>query len=114
MDELIGNVTDATFDEYFNAPAAVVEYGIANCQGCAEMDKIMADLAPTFQGQVRFGKAKMHVPGACRELKKRFTFETYPTMHFYSKGRVVKTHEGKMEPADFKAEIQQLLESAKS
>ena len=111
MEELIGNVNDATFDQYFNAPAAVVEYGIANCEGCAFMDGVMAEVAPEFQGRVRFGKGKMHVPGASREIKKRFTFETYPTMHFYAKGRLVQSHEGKMDPTAFKAEIQKLLQS---
>lgn len=112
MEELVGNVTDATFDQYFNAPAAVVEYGIANCEGCAYMDTVMAEVAPEFQGRVRFGKAKMHVPGACREIKKRFSFETYPTMHFYSNGKLVESREGKMDSAAFRDAINKLLQKA--
>ena len=109
MDELIGNVTDATIDEYVNSPAAVVVFGIANCEGCAYMDGVMADLAPTFQGRVRFGKAKMHVPGACREIKKRYTFETYPTTHLYAQGKLIERKEGKVETADLDRAIQTLL-----
>ena len=114
MEDLIGNVTDATFDQYFNGPASVVVYGIANCDGCAYMDQTMAEVAPEFQGSVRFGKAKMHVPGASREIKKKFTFETYPTTHFYAKGKLVESREGKIEPAAFRGAIQNLLAAAQS
>jgi hypothetical protein len=109
MDDLIGNVTDATIDEYLGSPAAVVVFGIANCEGCAFMDGVLADLAPRFNGQVKFGKAKMHVPGACREIKKRYTFETYPTTHLYAHGKLVEKREGKVEPADLDRVIQTLL-----
>ena len=109
MDELIGNVTDATIDEYVGSPASVVVFGIANCEGCTFMDGVLAELAPRFAGRVRFGKAKMHVPGACRGIKKRFTFETYPTTHLYSQGKLVETREGKVETADLDRAIQSLL-----
>lgn len=109
MDDLIGNVTDATIDGYVSSPAAVVVFGIANCEGCAFMDGVLADLAPRLEGRVRFGKAKMHVPGACREIKKRFTFETYPTTHLYAQGKLVEAREGKIETADLDRAIQTLL-----
>ena len=109
MEDLIGNVADATFDQYFNAPASVVVYGIANCEGCAYMDGVLAEVAPEFQNKVRFGKGKMHVPGAAREIKKRFSFETYPTIHFYSNGQLLESREGKMDPASFRAAIQSIL-----
>lgn len=109
MDDLIGNVTDTTIEEYISSPAAVVVFGIANCDGCTFMDGVLAELAPRLQGRVRFGKAKMHVPGACREIKKRFTFETYPTTHFYAQGKIVDTREGKIESADLDHAIQTLL-----
>ena len=108
MEDLIGNVNDTTFDEYFNAPASVVVYGIANCEGCAYMDGVLAEVAPELKNTVRFGKAKMHVPGASREIKKRFTFETYPTTHFYSKGRLVESREGTIDPAALRAAIQKM------
>ena len=109
MDDLIGSVTDATIDEYVGSPAAVVVFGIANCDGCTFMDGVLADLAPRLKDRVRFGKAKMHVPGACREIKKRFTFETYPTTHLYAQGKLVETREGKIEAADLDQAIQTLL-----
>ena len=111
MNEFIGNVTDATFDEYFNAPASVVVYGIANCEGCAYMDDVLSEVAPEFQGRVRFGKGKMHVPGASREIKKRFTFDTYPTIHVYSKGKMLESREGTVDPEALRASIQSLLQS---
>jgi len=109
MEELIGNVTDATIQEYIQAPAAVVVFGIANCEGCTAMDGILADVAPVLRDRVRFGKAKMHVPGACREIKKRYTFETYPTTHFYAGGQLVRATEGKMEPSEFRSVVESLL-----
>jgi hypothetical protein len=109
MEDLIGNVNDASFDDYFNAPASIVVYGIANCEGCAYMDGVLAEVAPEFTNTVRFGKAKMHVPGASREIKKRFNFETYPTTHFYSKGRLVENREGTIDPAALRAALQKLL-----
>ena len=109
MEDLIGNVNDASFDDYFNAPASIVVYGIANCEGCAYMDGVLAEVAPEFTNTVRFGKAKMHVPGASREIKKRFNFETYPTTHFYSKGRLVENREGTIDPAALRAGLQKLL-----
>jgi hypothetical protein len=112
MDELIGSVTDATFDQYFNAPASVVVYGIANCEGCAYMDGVLAEVAPPLQSTVRFGKGKMHVPGASREIKKRFTFETYPTIHFYSRGKLIESREGKIDPAGLRSAIQNLFKTS--
>jgi len=110
MQDLIGTVNDTTFDEYFNAPASVVVYGIANCEGCAYMDTVLPEVAPDFQGRVRFGKGKMHVPGASREIKKRFTFETYPTTHFYSRGTLLQSREGTLDPAALRETIKGLLE----
>jgi hypothetical protein len=109
VDELIGNVTDATIDDYIGSNAAVVVFGIANCEGCVYMDGVLAELAPRLKDRVRFGKAKMHVPGACREIKKRFTFETYPTTHLYAQGKLVEAREGKIEAADLDHAIQTLL-----
>ncbi len=111
MEDLIGNVNDTTFDTYFNAPASVVVYGIANCEGCAYMDGVLSEVAPAFEGKVRFGKGKMHVPGASREIKKRFTFETYPTIHFYSNGKVVQSREGTVDAAALREAIQSTLKN---
>ncbi len=109
MDDLIGNVTDATIDDYVGSPAAVVVFGIANCEGCALMDGVLADLAPRLKDRVRFGKAKMHVPGTCREIKKRYFFETYPTTHLYAQGKLVERKGGAVEAAELERAIETLL-----
>jgi len=70
---------------------------------------VLAEVAPEFQNKVRFGKGKMHVPGAAREIKKRFSFETYPTIHFYSNGQLMESREGKMDSASFRAAIKSIL-----
>ena len=49
-------------------------------------------------------KAKMHVPGRCREIKKLHTFETYPTTHFF-RGKLVLTREGTLEADELAALI---------
>src|SRR5437667_9809727 len=109
LDGFIGYVTDATIDAYGSSPAALVVVGIANCEGCALMDSVLAYLAPRLNGRVKFGKAKMHVPGACREIKKRYTFETYPTTHLYAQGKLVEKREGTVDLADLDRAIQSLL-----
>src|SRR2546428_1586180 len=100
MIDPIGTVTGASMDAYVSSPAAVVVFGIANCEGCAFMDGVLADLAPRSNGQVMFGKAKMHVPGACREIKKRYSFETYPTTHLYAHGKLIDKRAGRVASAD--------------
>jgi hypothetical protein len=51
----------------------------------------------------------MHVPGACREIKKRYFFETYPTTHLYAQGKLVERKEGAVDAADLDRAIQTLL-----
>jgi len=109
MDDLIGTITDATIDHYRNAPASVVVFGIAHCDGCMLMDGVLSDLAPRWHDRVRFGKAKMHVPGACRDIKKRYTFDTYPTTHLYAQGQLIERKEGAVAAADLEHAIQTLL-----
>lgn len=91
----VEEVSDANYDEFRQAPAAVVAYGIASCEPCNEYDPILEETAGKFAG-VRVGKAKMHVPGRCREIKKQHQFETYPTTHLFSKGQLLLTREGKI------------------
>jgi hypothetical protein len=59
--------------------------------------------------QVKVGKAKMHVPGRCRDIKKQHTFETYPTTHFFSDGKLLLTREGKIEADELSALISDYL-----
>jgi thiol-disulfide isomerase/thioredoxin len=81
-----------------------VAYGIASCEPCSAYDPVLQEVAARYPA-VRIGKAKMHVPGRCREIKKRHQFETYPTTHLFSKGKLLITREGKLEPDELVALI---------
>ena len=98
------DVSDETYKSFTDAPAAVVAYGIASCEPCTAYDPILEETAAKFP-DVKIGKAKMHVPGRCREIKKQHTFETYPTTHLFSKGKLLLTREGKLEAAELAALI---------
>jgi hypothetical protein len=89
-------VDDGSYGEFLGASAAVVVFGIASCIPCNEYDPILEEAAKQFSS-VRFGKAKLHIPGACREIKKRYTFDTFPTTHFYKNGQLVHTVEQKLD-----------------
>src|SRR5579884_3821700 len=104
----VEDVSDENYGEFKKAPAAVVAYGIASCQPCNEYDPILEKIASTFPS-VRVGKAKMHVPGRCREIKKEHHFETYPTTHLFSNGTLVLTREGKVEADELAALIRDHL-----
>lgn len=100
----VEDISDANYKEFTDAPAAVVAYGIASCEPCTQYDPILEEAAAKFS-QVKFGKAKMHVPGRCREIKKTHSFETYPTTHLFSKGKLLLTRGGKLEAAELAALI---------
>ena len=104
MGGTVEDVSDENYDAFTQADAAVVAYGIASCEPCTAYDPVLAETAARFPG-VRIGKAKMHVPGRCREIKKRHQFETYPTTHLFSKGKLLLTREGKLEPDELAALI---------
>ncbi len=98
------DVSDENYKGFTDAPAAVVAYGIASCEPCTAYDPILEETATAFP-DVKIGKAKMHVPGRCREIKKTHTFETYPTTHLFSKGKLLLTREGLMDAAELAALI---------
>ena len=100
----VEDVSDENYDQFKQAPAAVVAYGIASCEPCNAYDPVLEETAARF-ADVKVGKAKMHVPGRCREIKKTHTFETYPTTHLFSKGKLILTREGKLEAAELAALI---------
>jgi thiol-disulfide isomerase/thioredoxin len=100
----IEDVSDANYEEFRQAPASVIVYGIASCEPCNAYDPILEETAARF-ATVRIGKAKMHVPGRCREIKKQHNFETYPTTHLFSKGKLLITREGKLEADELAALI---------
>ncbi len=104
MNGTVDDVSDANYHEFTEAQAAVVAYGIASCEPCQEYDPILEDTASRFS-RVRIGKAKMHVPGRCREIKKQHHFETYPTTHFFSQGKLLISREGKLDAEELAALI---------
>ena len=104
MSGSIEDVSDLNYKEFTDSPGAVVAYGLATCEPCKIYDPILEEAARKFP-TVRVGKAKMHVPGRCREIKKLHSFETYPTTHFFSHGRLLLTREGVVEPAELAALI---------
>jgi thiol-disulfide isomerase/thioredoxin len=108
MSGTVEDVHDSNYEEFVGAPASVVAYGIASCEPCAAYDPVLQETAARF-GNVRIGKAKMHVPGRCREIKKRHQFETYPTTHLFSHGKLLITREGKLEADELGALINDYL-----
>jgi thiol-disulfide isomerase/thioredoxin len=104
MSGMVEDISDANYKAFTEAPAAVVSYGLATCEPCKAYDPILEQAAARFP-QIKVGKAKMHVPGRCREIKKQHTFETYPTTHFFSDGKLVLTREGKIEADELSALI---------
>ena len=96
MNGEVEDISDENYEEVISSPSAVVAYGIASCEPCTAYDPILAATASRYT-KVRVGKAKMHVPGKCRDIKKRHTFETYPTTHIFSNGKLLCSREGKLE-----------------
>jgi len=104
MPGTVEDVRDENYKDFTGATAAIVVYGLATCEPCKTYDPILDTIAAKFPA-VKVGKAKMHVPGRCREIKKSHTFETYPTTHFFSKGKLLLTREGVVEPEELAALI---------
>lgn len=102
-------VSDANYGEYLESPASVVLFKIANCQKCEEFAPVVAEAAARHDGKVRFGMALLHIPGACRGIKRKYKFESFPTTHFYRKGELVHQEEQKISPDELEALIQQYL-----
>ena len=104
MSGIVEDVSDANYREFTDAPASIVAYGLATCEPCKAYDPVLEETAAKFPN-VKVGKAKMHVPGRCREIKKTHSFETYPTTHLFSKGKLLLTREGQIEAAELAALI---------
>jgi hypothetical protein len=101
----VTGVTDQNYDLFLAASASVVVFGIASCVPCAEFDPILQQAAERYPA-IPFGKARMHVPGTCREIKKHHTFDTFPTTHFYRQGQLVHTEEEKLSLDDLVSRIE--------
>ncbi len=110
MSGSVENVNDENYGDITQARAAIVAYGIATCEPCKEYDPVLEQTAKEFL-EIRVGKAKMHVPGKCRNIKKQHNFETYPTTHFFSNGDLLLSKEGKLEPEELSYLIQQHFSS---
>ncbi len=106
MSGIVENVNDENYADFTQASAAVVAYGIAACEPCMAYDPIL-EASAQDHASIRFGKAKMHVPGKCRGIKKQHNFETYPTTHFFSNGTLMCAKEGKLQAAELTALIGQ-------
>jgi hypothetical protein len=106
MGNVLEDVTDQNYEDAIQAQASVIAYGIASCEPCALYDPILEKAASLFP-HVRIGKAKMHVPGRCRGIKKIHNFETYPMTHFFSQGQLLFSKEGKIDEAELAALITQ-------
>jgi len=94
--EVLPRITDENYKDFINSPAALILFKIASCQQCEEFEPIVEETAKAFGEKIRFGKSLLHIPGACREIKKKHPFESFPTTHFYKYGTLVSSIEGKM------------------
>lgn len=108
-EEVVARVTDENYTRLIQSPCCVVVFGIVPCTQCEQYDPILREAARQFGDAVRFGKAKMHVPGACREIKRKYRFESFPTTHFYQDGNLVHQIEGKVDLSALTQKIQQIL-----
>src|SRR3989442_11223040 len=104
MPGIVEDVRDENYKEFTDAPASIGASGLATCEPGKTYDPILEEPATKFP-DVKVGKAKMHGPGRCREIKKSHTFETYPTTHFFANGKLLLTREGVVEPAELAALI---------
>jgi thiol-disulfide isomerase/thioredoxin len=104
MSGTVLDVSDNNYKEFTDSTGAVVAYGLATCEPCKIYDPILEEIAAKFP-DIKVGKAKMHVPGRCREIKKSHAFQTYPTTHFFANGKLLLTREGVVEPAELAALI---------
>ncbi|MEC4673433.1 MAG: thioredoxin family protein [Nitrospirota bacterium] len=107
----VEDISDENYDDVIQSPAGVVAYGIASCEPCAAYDPILVAVAARYPN-IRIGKAKMHVPGRCRKIKKQHTFETYPTTHLFCKGKLLCAREGKLEENELAELINQHFPSS--
>jgi Thioredoxin len=108
MDEL-PVVNDDNYAEYLKAPASVVVFCMAPCENCEAYDPIVRRAAAALAPRVLFGKAKVHVPGATRNIKRQYFFESFPTTHFYKAGKLVHSVGHKLEYDELMEEIESRL-----
>jgi thioredoxin-like negative regulator of GroEL len=108
QNEELAEVNDRSYPEFLVGNSVVV-FGIASCVPCNEFDPVLKEAALKYKGRVKFGKARMHVPGACREIKRKYDFDTFPTTHFYKDGNLVHTLDAKVDPGELSRLIEEHL-----
>jgi len=108
MDEL-PIVTDDNYSEYLKAPVSVVVFSMMPCENCEAYDPIVRQAANALGDRVLFGKAKVHVPGATRNIKRQYFFESFPTTHFYKAGKLVHSVDHKLDYDQLISEIRTRL-----
>jgi thiol-disulfide isomerase/thioredoxin len=108
MSGIVEDVSDANYKEFTDSSGAVVAYGLATCEPCKLYDPVLEETAATFPA-IKVGKAKMHVPGRCREIKKSHSFETYPTTHLFAHGKLLLSREGVVDKLELAALISDYL-----
>ncbi|MCP9455518.1 MAG: thioredoxin family protein [Nitrospira sp.] len=102
------DVSDENYKDFTHSAGALVVYGLATCEPCQAYDPILEDIAITFPS-IKVGKAKMHIPGRCREIKRTHSFATYPTTHFFAHGTLLLTREGVVERTELAELIRALF-----
>jgi thioredoxin-like negative regulator of GroEL len=107
--ELLPRVSDENYPEYMKADAALILFKIASCQQCDEFEPVVEEAARQHGGKVRFGKALLHIPGACREIKRQHRFDSFPTTHFYKKGQLVYSLEGRLSQEELQDRLKRHL-----
>jgi thioredoxin len=108
MDEL-PIVNDDNYADYLAVPASVVVFCMMPCESCEAYEPIVRKAAAVLGDRVRIGKAKVHVPGATRNIKRQYVFESFPTTHFYKSGKLVQSVDHKLDYDELMAEIQSSL-----
>jgi hypothetical protein len=102
-------VTDDNYADYLKAPASVVVFCMMPCDNCEAYEPVVQQAAASLKDRLLIGKAKVHVPGATREIKRRYRFESFPTTHFYKAGRLVHSVDHQLDYGQLMAEIQSRL-----
>jgi len=102
-------VNDDNYADYLAAPVSVVVFSMMPCDNCEAYDPVVRQAAASLGDRVRFGKAKVHVPGATRNIKRQYFFESFPTTHFYKAGKLVHSVDHKLDYGQLMAEIQSHL-----
>jgi len=74
---MVENITDENYEAVIQSSASLIAYGIGSCVPCAAYDPILESTSSQFP-HIRIGKAKMHVPGKCREIKNGINLSRIP------------------------------------